>query len=183
MSKTNKIWLRIASIISWIFAAALIFLGLCFVFDFFGLRELLEWYVSLQVIDKSSPDEVSFVRFFVMAELVFACCINVYAGVLYWSLSKKEYIVVGSSRVLVSTGLFQGLFTGNIFSATIVFFIANSLKKSVWDKKTKNNHNTIAYQIEKLRLLKEKGVITEEEWEKSFNELLSQYSNEKDTEK
>lgn len=183
MSDTNRNWLKFASIISWTMACGMIFLGLAVVFDFFDMREILERYISAQVNDPTSPHQYSFVRFLVLAESVFACGINLYAGVLYWSLSKKNYVVAGAQRVLTSTGLFQIFFTANMFSAIVAFCVAYSIGKNIWQKRSENNLEYIAYEIEKLRVLKDKGVITEGEWQTRFNDLLTQYSKEKDTKK
>lgn len=183
MSSSNKNWLKVASIISWIYASGMILVGLTVIFNIFDMSEVLEWYVSMQVNDHANPHEYSFVKFLVMAESLFACGINTYAGVLFWSLAKKNHVVAGASRILSTTGIFQLLFTANAFSAIVAFCVASSLNKTVWKKREQNNLEYIAYEIEKIRVLKDKGVITEEEWQTQLNNLLTQYTKEKDTKK
>ena len=179
MSQSNKTWLKIASVISWIFACSIIFVGLAVVFDYFNMREILEEYIAIQVNDHSNPHQYSFVRFMVFAETLLACVINIYSGIVYWSISNKNYIIAGGSRVLSTTGIFQILFTANAFSAIIAFCVASSFKNTVWQKSKDNDLEYISYEIEKIRVLKDKGVITEEEFQTRLNGLIDQYSKEK----
>lgn len=180
MSNVNKIWLKVASIISWIFAGCMIFFGLAVVFDFLDMRVLLEEYVSMQVHDPSNAHQYSFVRFFVMAEALFSCVINIYSGCVCWSLSNKKHIIAGASRVLVITGLFQLFCTANLFSAIVCFCVSRNINNDIIEKKKENNLEYISYEIEKLRVLRDSKAITEEEFQSQLNIILAQYSKEND---
>lgn len=176
MNKTYKTWLKIAGIVSFVFAGLILFVCMGILIGFLGIKQMYEEMLAELIKEASRPRDIDYMRWVTSIEFVLACGINVYSGYIQLSLSKREYIVVGSSRVLTNIALFQMLFTANIFSAIISLVVAVKLNKSVWENKGSNSMDAIAHEVEKIRILKEKGVITEEEWQKRLDALLEQYS-------
>lgn len=176
MNKSYKTWLKIAAIISFCFAGMVVFTCICMSFNFFGAREIFEKTIRDMLQKNANKSDVDFMRFITIGEMLLGCIVNIYSGIVQISLSKKEYIVVGSTRVLVNIAVCQLIFTINIFSAVIACVIGVKLNKSVWQNRGSNSIESVAHEVEKLRILRDKGVITEEQWNVEFNKLLEEYS-------
>lgn len=178
MKKTYKVWLKIAGIISICFASIVVFGCICMSFNFFGTREIFENALRHTLHKNPNKSDIDFMRFVTIGEMVLGCVINIYSGILQISLSKKEYIVVGSTRLLINISIFQLLFTVNIFSAIISCVIGIKLNQSVWNNKQNNTKSidSVAHEVEKLRLLRDNGAISEEQWNAELNRLLEEYS-------
>lgn len=183
MKKEHRVWLKTAGIVSFCFVGIVVFVCVCLLFDFFGARDVFEDTIRDMLQKNASKSSVDFMRFATISEMLFGCVINIYAGVLQISLSKKEYIVVGLTRLLINLAICQFLFTVNIFSAIIDLVLGMKLNKSVWQNKGKNTIDSIAHEVEKLRLLRDKGVVTAEQWNAEFNRLLEEYSQQQNDDK
>lgn len=167
-----------AGIVSFCFVGLVVFACICMSFNFFSAREMFEKVVRDMLHKNPHKSDVDFMRFMIIGEMILGCIINVYSGILQISLSKKDYIVVGSTRVLVNISICQLLFTANIFSALIACVIGIRLNQSVWDNKQNKTKtiDSVAHEVEKLRLLRDKGIISDEQWSAEFNRLLEEYS-------
>ncbi len=176
MKKSYKVWLKTAGIVSFCFAGLVVFGCVCMSFNFFDARDVFEKVIRDTLQKNATKSDVDFVRFVTIGEMLLGCVVNIYSGIVQISLSKKEYIVVGSTRVLVNIAICQLMFTVNIFSAIIGCVIGIKLNKSVWQNRGNNSIESVAHEVEKLRILRDKGIITEEQWSVEFNKLLEEYS-------
>lgn len=180
MKKSYKVWLKVAGIVSFCFAGLVVLCCICMLFNFLKVREIFEEVIR-DTLHKNAPkNDVDFMRFLTIGEMLLGCIVNIYSGIVQLFLSKKEYIIVGSTRVLVNIAICQLLFTVNIFSAVIGCVIGIKLNKSVWQNRGNNTIESVAHEVEKLRILRDKGIISEEKWNEEFNKLLEEYSHSKD---
>ncbi len=183
MQKSHKVWLRTAGIVSICFASLIVFGSLCILFNFFNAQRIFDDFVHNLIKNMTYKHDFDFVRFVVVGEMLLACFLNIYSAYIQLSLAKRNYIVVGSSRVLINVAIFQFLFTANIFSATISLVVATRLNRSVWANRGTAKLSVLAHEVEKLRILRDKGVISEEKWNEEFNALLEKYSTSRKSDK
>lgn len=177
MKTKYKIWLKVAGIVSAIFAILVALTSLCILFNFFGVQKAFNDKLIEMAKSEMYKGDLNFIKFVLVGEMLLACFTNLYSAYIQLSLSNKEYIVVGSTRVLVSVSLFQLLFTSNIFSAIVSCVVGVRLYKSVWNNRSSNKFDAMAHNVEELKLMKNKGLITQEKWEEELNKILESYSH------
>lgn len=201
ISKSTKVFFKIAGILSFIFFALDLIISIAVIFQISFVEDLVKTvYSSIYVSITEAELEVLMFDFVITA--LFACVINFFAGRSYINLSKSRKVINGSSKTLIFILVIQFLFGLSIlpclfafiavllYNKTILESLENSNQFSQQTQTFENTDSTIANTeltesdientanlvLDLKKQLHEKK-ITQEEYDKRFNDILINRNN------
>lgn len=201
ISKSTKVFFKIAGILSFIFFALDLIISIAVIFQISFVEDLVKTvYSSIYVSITEAELEVLMFDFVITA--LFACVINFFAGRSYINLSKSRKAINGSSKTLIFILVIQFLFGLSILPCLFAFIAVMLYNKTILESiENSNNLNTQAQTLESAdasmentklsesdientanlvldlkKQLHEKK-ITQEEYDKKFNDILTKRKN------
>ncbi len=186
--KSSRVFFRIASILSFII------LALCLIFALGILFEISIFEDSFKMVYNSlyelTEADLESVKFDFIINCSFSAIVNFYAGRSYLNISKNKNLILSSKRTIIFFIIIQFAF-GMVFASIFALIGLFIYKPKEYTQKQTHQSETInpeQFQEEQLskeaidfcasniaelnKLLAEKK-ITQEEYDKAFNNLLS----------
>jgi len=189
MKKTNIIILKTISLISWAISAFFLIYGACLIFNIGGIRELyIEMMTTIGVI-KAGAD-AQFEIYMAIFDCLVGIFLNSYCAGMYFKIAKANTILIGSSKMLMYMGILQCLFGISLLPgilAIVSSIMLSKTEKTIIERPREQSEASgidyISEKIIQLKQQKERGEITEEQYNLAVNEILessakSQLNNE-----
>ena len=185
MKKSNIIILKTISIISFIISIFFLLYGTCMMFDLFGIKDLyLEVMKAMGVVEKAG--DAQFQVYMAIFDSIVGVFLNSYCAGMYLKISKSNNILIGTSKVLMYMGVLQCLFIISLLPGILAIVSSVMLSKSEKEivNRPREDQSSLQFDIIKeriasLKLQKEKGEITEDQYNLALNEVLENSAKSK----
>ena len=176
--KNKNIMLLITFILTLIHIAFIVFIGVAFAFNLFGIVEYLDYLASTYI---ENGFELSVYMTSYYFELIISAVVNIYSAIFYYKgfkyrINNKQYakyaIFNGIIQILFS-GLVPGIF--GIISGTIML---NKKPKMLMEQTSEQSFLSdyklmaMSEAVERLKELRKNGAISEEEYYANLNKIL-----------
>ncbi len=177
MKKSTKNLFKIASIISFVICGIYAFATIFLLFNIGGTKDIyIDLMLKMGMIDNLS--EASFEVSMAIFDCLVAVLLNSYCAGVYLKIYKSKTILLGGSRVALYQGILQCFFFISIVPGIMAIVGSRKLKNEENAIETRPreessvNMDEMSYKIEQLKLAKEKGEITEDQYTRSLNEIV-----------
>lgn len=185
MKKSNIIILKTIAIISFIISIFFLIYGVCMMFDLFGIKEIyIETMKAMGIIEKSQ--DVQFQVYMAIFDSIVGIFLNSYCAGMYLKISKSNEIMLGTSKVLMYMGVLQCLFIISLLPGILAIVSSVMISKSEKEiiNRPREESSSLQFDIMKerianLKLQKERGEITEEQYNLGLNELIENSAKSK----
>ena len=186
MKKSNIIILKTISIISFIISVFFLIYGACMMFDLFGVKEIyIETMKAMGVIENAS--DTQFQVYMAIFDSIVGIFLNSYCAGTCLKISKSKDIILGTSKVLLYMGVMQCLFIISFLPGILSIIVSiriSKAEKEIANRPREQDLSSLQFdsmkeQINSLKLQKEKGEITEDQYNSALNELLENSAKSK----
>lgn len=187
MKKSNIIILKAISIISFLISTVFLIYTACMLFDLFEIKDLyIDVMRSMGVIQNDS--EIQFQVYMAIFDGIVGIFLNSYCAGMYLKISKSNHVLIGSSKVLMYMGVLQCLFVISFVPGILAIIASIMMRKVEKDvvnrprvaEETSNlQFDIMKERIAGLKAQKEKGEITQEQYELALNDILEKSAKSK----
>lgn len=174
MKKSNVILLRITAILSITISVFFLFECIGLLFNLFGFKDVyIEMMKSMGVKDNQISAQVYMGVF----DGLIGLFLNSYCAGIYYRVSRAKGIPIGGAKTILYMGVLQCLFIISILPGIFAIIIGNRFAKeerNIIDRPREeaNGLEDIAYQIAELKKQKEKGEITQMQYDRALNAII-----------
>lgn len=177
MKKSTKNLFKIASIISFAICGIYAFATIFLLFNIGGTKDMyIDLMLKMGMIESLS--EASFEVSIAIFDCLVAVLLNSYCAGVYLKIYKSKTIILGGSRVALYQGILQCFFFISIIPGVMAIVGSRKLKNEESEianrprDDAQANMDEMSNRIEQLKLAKEKGEISEEQYTRSLNDIV-----------
>ena len=177
MKKSTKVLFKITAIISMLMAVAFMIYGIMLIFNIGGIKDFI-----IDIIQKSQnihdPNDIKFEVYLTIGDAFMSVLLNSYCAGVYFKISKAKSILIGGSRVVLYLGILQCLFLISIVPGVMAIIASTILKKQESTiinrprQEQENNVDVVSERIKDMKAQKEKGLITQEQYDRFLNDTI-----------
>ena len=175
MKKSSVILLRIAAILSLVISFIFLFQCVGLLFNLFGFKDM---YVQiLQEISGASQTDIQAQVYMGVFDGFIGLFLNSYCAGTFYRISRANGIPIGSAKAVLYMGVLQCFFIISILPgifAIIVGWKLSKEEKQIVNRPRENqtSFDDVANQINELKKQKEKGEITQMQYDRALNNII-----------
>lgn len=176
MKKSIKNLFIANAVISFIITVVFFLAGIMLMFNIAGTKDIyLDLLMKVGIV--STVAEAGMEVNMAIFDCIIAVLLNSYAAGIYLKISKAKTILIGASKVVIYVAILQCFFIASLLPGIIAIVGGNMLKKEEFGianrvRTPQSSMDDLAEKIQMIKDKKEKGIITEEEYNQKLNTLL-----------